>query len=271
MSGNKLGSIPDGNTPVASILMLTGAAGVGVVGLLSAGLNSISATAGCAPDGVAFEAAGTTSMVAFGASLGIAIHALSNTFNLMAKPETMGLVLLLITVVILILGSILISLRIAADDTEEIKKAKTQKMMNVGGMMIGCAIGIFIPSVTAMLLSRRKTAGTVDEGTAGTKKASTAIGGALLGLLATVVGSWSWNGYNKCRGVRGGAGPANSTQGLNVVNAIFTVISGLYFVYCVAYVIKCKRGPGCSPIPLPVWIKRKFTKSPAGTGVVGPE
>ena len=259
MSGNKLGSI----------LMLTGAAGVGVVGLLSAGLNSISATAGCAPDGVAFEAAGTTSMVAFGAALGIAIHALSNTFNLMAKPETMGLVLLLITVVILILGSIIISLRIATDDTEEIKKAKTQKMMNVGGMMIGCAIGIFIPSVTGMLLSRRKTAGTVDEGTAGTKKASTAIGGALLGLLATVVGSWSWNGYNKCRA--GSSKPPDSTQGLNVVNAIFTVISGLYFVYCVAYVIKCKRGPGCSPIPLPVWIKRKFTKSPAGTGVVGPE
>lgn len=257
MPENKLGSI----------LMLTGAAGVGVVGLLSAGLNSISATAGCAPDGVAFEAAGTTSMVAFGAALGIAIHALSNTFNLMAKPETMGLVLLLITVVILILGSIIISLRIATDDTEEIKKAKTQKMMNVGGMMIGCAIGIFIPSVTGMLLSRRKTAGSVDPSAQeSTKKASTAIGGALLGLLATVVGSWSWNGYNKCRGVRGGAGPANSTQGLNVVNAIFTVISGLYFVYCVAYVIKCKRGSGCSPIPLPDMLKKKFTKS-AGTPV----
>jgi hypothetical protein len=267
MSENKLGSIP-----VASILMLTGAAGVGVVGLLSAGLNSISATAGCAPDGVAFEAAGTTSMVAFGAALGIAIHALSNTFNLMAKPETMGLVLLLITVVILILGSIIISLRIATDDTEEIKKAKTQKMMNVGGMMIGCALGIFIPSIMGLLLSGRKSNDDKSpKKESNVKKQSTAIGGALLGLLATVVGSWSWNGYNKCR-----ADPTNTgtdmslTEGLNVVNAIFTVISGLYFVYCVAYVIKC-RGGSCHYIPLPDMLKKKFTKSaatpvPAGGG-----
>jgi len=228
-----------------AILMLTGI-GIGATGIFSE--STVNNTAKiCSPDdpasGItkeAVQAVTAASSVALGTGISIVLFALSNKFDLLSTPARRSLFMMILAGTMITIGSISLSIRASSSDDDE----KLLAQSRLGGIVLGFGLGVILIAIPKLIVMLA-TGGRLQTDTAHlTKVSQITVAGStvVMSLFATIIGSWSWNIYGKCKKPATGdslqskaAGDAATINGVaTVLSALLCVYAGIYFGFRVA-------------------------------------
>ena len=231
-----------------AILMLTGV-GIATTGIFSestinttAAICSTTALAPVIKEGPV-SAVTAASTVAIGAGVSIVLFALSNKFDLLSTPGKRSVFMMILAACMITIGSISLSIRGGSDDDTEEKLLAQSRL---GGIVLGFGLGIILISIPKLIVS---LAGggkqTNDAHLTKVNQITVAGSTATMTLFATIIGSWSWNIYGKCKKqtpddpmekeLEKKAADAAMLNGIaTVVSALLCVYAGVYFGFRVA-------------------------------------
>ena len=227
-----------------AILMLTGA-GIGVSGIFSEA-NTHNVASVCSPttgdvsaeDGSSsqetIQAVTSAGSVAIGAGVSIIVFALSNKFNLLSTNKGRSIFMMMMAVGLIIIGGISLSIKTNAAMDESDKLLAQSRL---GGIVLGFGLGIILTVSSKLIITAvGKGKSSVDDPGFRKKVDQLAVSGSttMMALFATIVGSWSWNVYNKCEASTS-SGSLLKGKGLSVINGITTVLAALLCVYSAVY------------------------------------
>ena len=149
--------------------------------------------------------------------------------------------MMLLAASLMTIGSISLSIKTNMKLTEDEKSLAQSRL---GGIVLGFGLGITLIAIPKLIVGLA-TAGRLEGDPAYlTRVNQLTVSGSTtaMALFATIVGSWSWNVYGKCKKVAGEdpdkRADAESTATFNgigtVVAALLCVYSGVYFGFRVA-------------------------------------
>lgn len=207
-------------------VLMFGALGIGTMGFLSTNLND-TISANC-PEMKNSTGLTKASNVAIGTAIGIIIMAFSNKFNFTKTGMGRSGLLIAIAIGMLIIGAISVSppssdTGINLIDDEKAKTCSTQERL--GTILLGFGLGIIVPALIKLFVNIKNKDSDVNSMKKNNELA-VAFGTFILSLFATIVGSWSWNNFNKCNNV------SNIASGFN---GLATIITALLTIYCVVF------------------------------------
>ena len=208
-------------------VLLVGALGIGTVGFLSENLND-TVSSKC-PETKNLENVKKAGNVAIGTAIGIIIMAIANKFGFSNSVMGRSGLLILISIGMIIIGAISISSSSnptpPADQTVDQTADQTGQTTEgrLGSILLGFGLGILVPTLIKLFLSMKNNDSNVNSN----NEIAVAFGTFTLSIFATIVGSWSWNNFNKCKD--------SETNTASVFNGIATIVSALLSVYCIVF------------------------------------
>ena len=186
--------------------------------------------------------------VAIGTGVSIIIFALCNKFNLLNTPRNRSIFLLIVASALIIIGGISLSIKLETVTDSGVdylkEKEKVEKNLasqsRLGGIVLGFGLGIImvmIPKLIIALVAK----GELQTNSEKLEKANqlTVAGSTFLSaLFATIIGSWSWNIYNKCsmnefnplKEKMPGDGARGITGFATVMSALLCVYAAVFFI-----------------------------------------
>lgn len=245
-SDTQKSSSPNKNWGEFGVLIATGL-GIGVVGMFSEGtINNTVKLCPSRGSGGADDATGYTSKmisavtaasaVAIGAGVSIIVFALSNKFNLLTSPNKRSIFMMILAAGLMTIGSISLSIKLNTKLTEEEKLLAQSRL---GGIVLGFGLGITLIAIPKLIVGLSRAGGLEGDSAYLTRVNQLTVSGSttVMALFATIVGSWSWNIYGKCKKVatedpdkRADAESTATFNGLGtVLAALLCVYSGVYF------------------------------------------
>lgn len=227
-------------------VLLVGALGIGTVGFLSENLSD-TVSSKC-PETKNSENVKKAGNVAIGTAIGIIIMAIANKFGFSNSVMGRSGLLILISLGMIIIGAISLSLsspnhnnsKPPANQTPEPNDDQTVQSTEgrLGSILLGFGLGILVPTLIKLFLSMKNK--NPDGNVNSNNEIAVAFGTFTLSIFATIVGSWSWNNFNKCKD--------SKTNTASVFNGIATIVSALLSVYCIVFGYLRATGSGSSAL-----------------------
>jgi hypothetical protein len=245
-------------------LLVVASIGIGAIGLLSNDMYDTVA-ASCpekTKDNKHMRQAGS---VTIGTAIGLFILAFSNKFNFNGTPLGRSGLMIMLGLGMIIIGAISFAKPVKVDDKngEESMEETCSTQERLGSVLLGFGLGIIIPSIIKLFVSLKDKG----EDPVRINQLSVAFGTFIITLYATIVGSWSWNNFDKC--------DKTKPNLASTLNGISTVFAALICVYAIMFgVLRSRNSPVADYMAdfskSKDYVRTRFSKKPSDDSTVEP-